>query len=137
MDSPFTTTQTEANAETGPFQIVMDNLNLQQKTRHKTLDTSNKMHNLVHSIAVQHRVTDINKDAIHPQADILSVPNDAFIPSSHDHETLNSDFKTLIKRALVENIPALADYTDLVEYHIPHKYSKHAEKKSNIVSIII
>jgi hypothetical protein len=35
----------------------MDNLNLQQKTRHKTLDTANKVHNLVHSIAIQQRVT--------------------------------------------------------------------------------
>jgi hypothetical protein len=64
QQQPFTTTQTEANAETVPFQLVMDNLNLQQKNRHKT---GNKMHNLVHSIAVQHRVTDINKDAIHPK----------------------------------------------------------------------
>jgi hypothetical protein len=56
MDSPFTT-GIQATQEVGPIQIVMDNLNLQQKTRHKTLDTANKVHNLVHSIAIQQRVT--------------------------------------------------------------------------------
>jgi hypothetical protein len=57
MESPFTTTMNEADSEIGAFQIIMDNLNIQQKTRHKTLETGNKVHNLVHSIAVQHRIT--------------------------------------------------------------------------------
>jgi hypothetical protein len=36
MESPFTTTMNEADSEIGAFQIIMDNLNIQQKTRHKT-----------------------------------------------------------------------------------------------------
>ncbi|CAC5381732.1 unnamed protein product [Mytilus coruscus] len=86
MDSPFTTTiPVEASSESGPFQIVMDNLNLHQKTRHKTLDTSNKVHNLVHSIGIQHRVT-TDLESLLPQADILSIPNEAFIPNKTDHD---------------------------------------------------
>ena len=53
MESPFTTTMNEADSEIGAFQIIMDNLNIQQKTRHKTLEIGNKVHNLVHSIAVE------------------------------------------------------------------------------------
>ena len=136
MESPFTTTMNEADSEIGALQIIMDNLNIQQKTRHKTLETGNKVHNLVHSIAVQHRITN-DLDSIHPQADILSIPNDAFIPVASDHQSLYSDFKTLIKRTLVEYIPALKDFKDLVEYHIKHDYSKESEKKSNVVSNII
>ena len=45
MESPFTTTMNEADSEIGAFQIIMDNLNIQQKTRHKTLETGNKVHN--------------------------------------------------------------------------------------------
>jgi hypothetical protein len=37
----------------------------------------------VHSIAVQHRITN-DLDSIHPQADISSIPNDAFIPDASD-----------------------------------------------------
>ena len=87
MESPFTTTMNEADSEIGAFQIIMDNLNIQQKTRHKTLETGNKVHNLVHSIAVQHLIKN-DLDSIHLQADILSIPNDAFIPDASDHQSL-------------------------------------------------
>ena len=43
MESPFTTTMNEADSEIGAFQIIMDNLNIQQKTSHKTLETGNKV----------------------------------------------------------------------------------------------
>ena len=116
----------------------MDNLNLQQKARHKTLDTSNKMHNLVHSIAVKDRITDNNQlDDKHPQADILSIPNDAFIPDESDYKELYQNFKVLIQRTLVEYIPALEEYKEFVQFHIPHRYSKESEKKSNVVSMIV
>jgi hypothetical protein len=45
----FTTTMNEADSEIGALQIIMDNLNIQQKTRHKTLETGNKVHNLAYS----------------------------------------------------------------------------------------
>ncbi|CAC5367378.1 unnamed protein product [Mytilus coruscus] len=135
MDSPFTTTiPVEASSESGPFQIVMDNLNLHQKTRHKTLDTSNKVHNLVHSIGIQHRVT-TDLESLLPQADILSIPNEAFIPNKTDHDDLYSDFRILIQRALVTYIPELKDFRDLVTFHIEHQYSKASEKKSDIVPL--
>ncbi|VDI17822.1 Hypothetical predicted protein [Mytilus galloprovincialis] len=132
MDSPFTTTiPVEASSESGPFQIVMNNLNLHQKTRHKTLDTSNKVHNLVHSVGIQHRVT-TDLESLLPQADILSIPNEAFIPNKTDHDDLYSDFRILIQRALVTYIPELKNFRDLVTFHIEHQYSKASEKKSDI-----
>ncbi|XP_052071483.1 uncharacterized protein LOC127709853 [Mytilus californianus] len=135
MDSPFTTTiPVEASSESGPFQIVMDNLNLHQKTRHKTLDTSNKVHNLVHSIGIQHRVT-TDLESLLPQADILSIPNEAFVPNQTDHDDLYADFQILIQRALVTYIPELKDFRDLVTFHIEHQYSKASEKKSDIVPL--
>jgi hypothetical protein len=67
-------------------------------------------------------ITDNTKDATLPQADILSVHNEAFVPNHEDYEALYADFKVLIQRALVEHIPALKDYHDLVEFHIPHHH---------------
>ncbi|CAC5365421.1 unnamed protein product [Mytilus coruscus] len=136
MDSPFTTTiPVEASSESGPFQIVMDNLYLHQKNRHKTLDTSNKVHNLVHSIGIQHRVT-TDLESLLPQADILSIPNEAFIPNKTDHDDLYSDFRILIQRALVTYIPELKDFRDLVTFHIEHQYSKTSEKKKVPLGIL-
>ncbi|CAC5411173.1 unnamed protein product [Mytilus coruscus] len=135
MDSSFTKTADDAISENTSFEIVMGNLNCRQKTRHKTLETSNKTHNLVHSIAVQHRITDNTKDALHPQADILSIHNEAFIPNHEDYEALHSNFRTLIKRALVEFVPTLKDSQDLVEFHIQHPYSELSAKKSNVIPL--
>ena len=41
----------------------------------------------------------------------------------------------MIKRTLVEYIPALKDFKYLVEYHIKHDYSKESEKKSNVIPL--
>ena len=135
-DSPYTTKSSAAIQETGSFQIIMDNLNMNQKTRHKTEDTSNKVHNLVHSMAVNDRATPTDPlDEIHPQADILSLSNELFIPSDNDIHHLNEDFKSLIQRALVDNIPGLSEYRQVVQYHILHEFSQQAEKKSTVVSL--
>ncbi|CAC5368439.1 unnamed protein product [Mytilus coruscus] len=87
------------------------------------------------SPAVQHRITDNTKDALHPQADILSIHNEAFIQNHEDYEALHSNFRTLIKRALVEFVPALKDSQDLVEFHIQHPYSELSAKKSNVIPL--
>ncbi|VDI43910.1 Hypothetical predicted protein [Mytilus galloprovincialis] len=79
------------------------------------------------SPAVQHRITDNTKGALHPQTDIWSIHNEAFIPN-HD------DYEALIKRALVEFVPTLKDSQDLVEFHIQHPYKELSTKKSNVES---
>jgi hypothetical protein len=55
------------------------------------------------------------------------------VPNHEDYEALYADFKVLIQRALVEHIPALKDYHDLVEFHIPHPYSKELSKKNTVL----
>ena len=133
ITSPYTTVTSEIDSKCNTFQIVMDNLNINQKARHKTSENNNKVHNLTHSIAVQDRVASDGLDEVHPQADILSVPDEAFIPSVEDHHALYSDLKHLIQRTLVDFIPAFSEYKDVVQYHIDHEYSKESTKKSNVV----
>ncbi|VDI69859.1 Hypothetical predicted protein [Mytilus galloprovincialis] len=71
-------------------------------------------------------------ESLLPHTDILSIPNEAFIPNKTDHDNLFSDFQILIQRALVTFIPELKDFRDLVTFHIGHQYSKTSEKKSDI-----
>lgn len=136
-DSPFTTVNSkDINSTTEPsFQIIMDNLNMNTKARHKTMDTSNKVFNLVHSVAVKDRAPSEDLDSVHPQADILSVPNEAFVPNAEDYKALYKDCNILIQRALVDHISALKDCKEFVTYHIPHQYTEESKKKSVIVSI--
>ncbi|CAG2202918.1 unnamed protein product [Mytilus edulis] len=98
---------------------------------HQTLIPNSHGINLVHSIGIQHRVT-TDLESLLPHTDILSIPNEAFIPNKTDHDNLFSDFQILIQRALVTFIPELKDFRDLVTFHIGHQYSKASEKKSDI-----
>ncbi|VDI15130.1 Hypothetical predicted protein [Mytilus galloprovincialis] len=69
--------------------IFMNKLNIMTKARHKTEDTSNKMHNLVHALAVQNRNSAQYLEDCVPQAVILTIPNEAFLPSKEDYTQLN------------------------------------------------
>ncbi|CAG2236321.1 unnamed protein product [Mytilus edulis] len=94
--------------------------------RHKTEDTSNKMHNLVHALAVQDRVSADDLEECVTQADILTIPNEAFLPSKEDYTQLNQEYNILIQRVLVENIIELTKCKEFVIYHIPYQFSKES-----------
>ncbi|CAG2202794.1 unnamed protein product [Mytilus edulis] len=134
-ESPYTTVMATETDEISSFQIVMDNLNMMTKVRHKTEDTSNKMHNLVHALAVQDRVSADDLEECVPQADILTIPNEAFLPSKVDYTQLNQEYNILIQRVLVENIIELKECKEFVIYHIPHQFSKESRKKSCVIPL--
>ncbi|CAG2188905.1 unnamed protein product [Mytilus edulis] len=117
-ESPYTTVMATETDEISSFQIVMDNLNMMTKARHKTEDTSNKMHNLVHALAVQDRVSADDLEDCVPQADILTIPNEAFLPSKEDYTQLNQEYNILIQRVYQRYIYISSLYhTDfLIEY---------------------
>lgn len=63
------------------FHIVFDNVNLDIKSRHKTLAKQNKHLDLVHGFAVLDRVNCQDQDNSGPAADILSVPEEVWMVS--------------------------------------------------------
>lgn len=58
---------------------------------------------------------------------------DIFLPTKQDCEMLRKDFVVLISRVLVQYVPELKQYADVVPLHIPHEMSSELEKKSEIV----
>ncbi|VDI28683.1 Hypothetical predicted protein [Mytilus galloprovincialis] len=89
-ESPYTTLNGDRNRGHIFFsKIFMNNLNMITKARHKTEDTSNKMNNLVHALAVQNRNSAHDLEDCVPQNDILTIPNEAFLPSKEDYTQLN------------------------------------------------
>ena len=59
------------------------------------------------------------------------------IPTEEDYKSLKSDFSVLVSRAIVKFLPFFsADYKDLAQSHIPHRYSKEMSAKSEVVSIL-
>lgn len=70
-----------------------------------------------------------------PQKDILSLPNSAFLISLAEATKLREDFKVLVARVLVTNIPQLTFLKSIVPEHIPHKYQQEMAKKSTIIPL--
>ncbi|CAG2205041.1 unnamed protein product [Mytilus edulis] len=110
-ESPYTIVMATETDEISSFQIVMDNLNMMTKARHKTEYTSNKVHNLVHALAVQDR----REGAQRARADGISQEDrlEGFIWKSEDwhahvislqvKDTVNScrDFLRLVTQGYV------------------------------------
>ncbi|CAG2237709.1 unnamed protein product [Mytilus edulis] len=132
-ESPYTTVMATETDEISSFQIVMDNLNMMTKARHKTEDTSNKMHNLVHALAVQDRVSADDLEDCVPQADILTIPNEAFLPSKEDYTQLNQEYNILIQRVLVENIIELKECKEFIPLGILEKDENKTEEMIEII----
>jgi hypothetical protein len=70
-----------------------------------------------------------------PQKDILSLPNSTFLISLAEATKLREDFKVLVARVLVTNIPQLTFLKSIVPEHIPHKYQQEMAKKSTIIPL--
>ena len=70
------------------------------------------------------RVPCDNLSRTSPQKDLLSLPNSAFLLSMAEATKLKEDFKVLVARVLVTNIPQLSFLKSIVPQHIPHKYQQ-------------
>ena len=58
-----------------------------------------------------------------------------FLPSSTDCASLRDGFIVLVAGVLVQHVPCLSIFKDLVPSHIFHKYSQEMSQGSNIVSL--
>lgn len=70
-----------------------------------------------------------------PQQDLLSLPNSTFLLSSVEAKKLREDFKVLVARVLVANIPHLSFLKSIIPQHIPHKYQQEMAAKSTIIPL--
>ena len=70
-----------------------------------------------------------------PQQGLLSLPNSTFLLSSVEAKKLREDFKVLVARVLVANIPHLSFLKSIIPQHIPHKYQQEMAVKSTIIPL--
>jgi hypothetical protein len=57
------------------------------------------------------------------------------LPNAQVQERLMGRMAVLVSRVITRYLEAFSPLKDVVDYHIPHKYSKEMEKKSNSVSV--
>lgn len=80
-------------------------------------------------------------DKVNPTTEEVSVPQCEFdmmemLPSVQVQQDLMGRMGILVSRIVTKYLKAFSSLRDVVEYHIPHQYSKEMETKSNYVSKI-
>ena len=103
---------------------------------HDMLSTSQNidLHYFASNLIVE-RVPCDNLSKTAPQQDLLSLPNSTFLLSSVEAKKLREDFKVLVARVLVANIPHLSFLKSIIPQHIPHKYQQEMAVKSTIIPL--
>ena len=60
------------------------------------------------------------------------------LPSEEDDTVLRHDIATMAARILTQNMPFFKlTFEDIVEWHIPHKYSTEMSSKSVVVRLLL
>ena len=117
------------------FQIIGDNVDLQQKPSHQSVNRKCKEHHWFQIMAVRNRVSGAHLPNDHPKADIQSLHLSTFLPSVEDCTHLHRELVILASRVLVDKLPCFKYLQEVVPTHIPHQYSSQMMKKSEMVSM--
>ena len=111
-------------------QIIGDDVDLKSKPTHFSLSASVKDHHWFSLYAIKNRVHGEQLANDKPTADISTLPLTTWLPS-----VLHDEFIILVSRVLVAKLKAFQVFSDVVQDHIPHQYSKEMSEKSQIVCI--
>ena len=120
------------------FKIVFDNINASVAPRYMSCDNQKTCHNYVHVYAVKDRVDLSGLSRIKRRPPDNLTPKDiavAILPSIDDDKSVLHNFAIIISRILVTQLPFFKlVFEDVVEWHIPNKFSKEMSCKSEVVS---
>lgn len=111
------------------FEIIGDNIDLMKHPSHMTKEKQRQSIHWFLNLAVQRRViSSLPNDK--PLAEISSVPNHIFLPSSNDCKNLDAFFRFHIANVHVKHIKCLKPFKKSVPNFIDHRYVKEISQKS-------
>jgi L1 cell adhesion molecule like protein len=93
-----------------------------------------------HSIAVTDRIDFSNLPDTPPAKPTPSLKSvsQSLLPTSTDNQILRKNFTVHISRILAQNMPFISHtFSDVIDWHISHQYSKEMARKSEVVSYCI
>lgn len=121
------------------YKLCGDNIDKTVRQRYMRVDSQGTLSlHYFHFYGVLDRV---NLDHLSPlpPLDVSVDPKEAvglLLPSLHDDKNLHENFITLISRILVNDVDLFKfGFSDVVNWHIPHKYSKEMSQKSKVVRL--
>ena len=101
------------------------------RSTHQNVD----LHYFASNIIVERVPIDPKLSTVAPRRDIKTLPNAVFLLNDQEIVKMREDFKVLVARLLVANIPQLSFLKSVIPDHIPHKFQKEMAEKSTIISL--
>ena len=116
------------------FQIVGDNCDLHQHSRHQTVSRRDQDHHWFHLYAIKDRVLGLHLRDDQPMAEVSKLPLATFLPNVADCSALHHEFTILVSRVLIKHLECFKRLEQVTPDHIPHQYSHVMANKSETVS---
>ena len=133
-------TQSSSNtrSDISTYKYIGDNFDISVKSRFGRLD-SQKQRSLhyFHHMCIRDRIDFSRLSIVRPHQCLNSAKKMAsfLLPSKECDSRLSSDLSVLVSRMMVSHIPYFQfAFSDIVTWHIEHKYYKEMSEKSEIVS---
>ena len=135
---PSTPCSTRIASKPSPgFKLTIDNVDYRQNVHYTTEDHQNIDKHYVTVNSTTNRVSGNHLSTTTPVDGILKMENGRGIPNHVEQKAQRDNYITLVQRILVDNIPCLGFGKDIVQKHIPHKYSKESAQSTSSVSILL
>ena len=117
-------------AEGANFGFIGDNVNKLKRVRDQRSDNQSEMVNMYSVLVAKSRVSSQSFSKTGVVADLNSIPCESFLPSHDDVHAVKQNLVVLVCRLLCTFFKDPNPLSKSVPAHIPHKFSKEMEKKS-------
>ena len=121
----------------GGTKLVLDNIDSNIRPRFMTLEKKTQSVHYVQMYAVLDRTDTTQLSDVPPTRSQLSIAEviKTILPSPEDNQIMAKYFSVLIGRVLVTHMSYFKmTFGDVVEWHIPHQFTKEMSKPSIVVS---
>lgn len=116
--------------------MVWDNTQLNARPRHYGKDSKATKHIWANAFAAKNRVQVPSTESSDSIIAAKDLPLTTFLPSEDDRKHLRSRMETIVSRVITMHISHFnKHYRSLVNWHIPHQFSKESAQKSELVIV--
>lgn len=129
--------QREREEPMSTFKLCGDNIDKTVKRRYMRSDRGNISLHYFHIYATLDRV-DVSSLSVSPLPTCLPSPeniSESLLPSASDDIKIKKNFAVLVSRVMATHLKFFSfSFEDVIQWHIPHKFSAEMSMKSTVVS---
>ena len=115
------------------FKIVGDNIDIDIRPQHQTIDTRTQLLHYFHAFAVLDRIDLSSQSEVRPDVNPHEFDLQTLLPTSEDIQKLKSNFQVYISQIITEYLKSMKPLSVVVPQHIEHAHSIEMSKRSFVV----